>query len=189
MFLVKIELLFMQFINKTKTIQNFSKMGNNFTTLLQLPAQSGKTRKATDLMNKWNDMFHGFYQQSNVNIVFTSNNKLLTNQTSRRLQADVNSAWLEPQPQSNIYNIYDTFDNDVGDDLSIEGDIPSGSKTIPWISGKKNKHTPREIAMMLLLNEIDNIVCCTNKIRIEHVLSLLEVLSSFLYVLMKQMSV
>jgi hypothetical protein len=152
-------------------------MGNNNTTLLQLPAQSGKTRKATDLMNKWNEMFSALNQQSNVNIVFTSNNKLLTNQTAKRLQTDVKSC-VDTEPQSNINNINYSPEPEITDDLSIDGDIPSGSKTIPWVSGRKSKHTPREMAMMLLLSEIDNVVCCTNKIRIEHVLALFDVLDN-----------
>lgn len=152
-------------------------MGNNHTTLLQLPAQSGKTRKATDLMNKWNEMFSALKQDTNVNIVFTSNNKLLTNQTAKRLKTDVKSCF-DTELQTNINNIYYSAEPDIADDLSIDGDIPIGSKTIPWVSGRKPKHTPREIAMMLLLTEIDNVVCCTNKIRIEHVLALFEVLDN-----------
>ena len=65
-------------------------MGSNLS-LIHLPAQSGKTRKITELINKWNllNSLSSSGDDKNLNIIFTSNTKLLTKQTASRIRSAV----------------------------------------------------------------------------------------------------
>jgi len=143
-------------------------MGSSLS-LIHLPAQSGKTRKMTELINRWNQLF-GLTGNSSecLNVIFTSNTKLLTKQTAGRIISDVD----------NVSEISDLSCDDEEDELSIEMDVEEKvSKTIAWISsGKKMSVSDvfKNIVVGAVGNKINNIICCTNKIRIKNVKELLD---------------
>ena len=71
-------------------------MGNALS-LIHLPAQSGKTRKMTELINRWKNLIEytsnsadRLFEES-INVIFTSNTKLLTRQTASRVHAEVDN--------------------------------------------------------------------------------------------------
>jgi hypothetical protein len=140
-------------------------MGSSLS-LIHLPAQSGKTRKMTDLQNKWNHLFDytGNHKDS-INVVFTSNTKLLTKQTASRIKKDVDDA-------SQVSEL-----SEDDDDLSIDMDVKEKeSKTLAWISSAKKLSVNDVFAKMTSdddENEINNIICCTNKTRMKNVWELL----------------
>lgn len=156
---------------KTKTIN--AKMGSSLS-LIHLPAQSGKTRKMTELINKWNNLI-GFAGNStnDINIIFTSNTKLLTKQTASRIHNDVDSE---------ISELTDNSDDE--ESMSISVDVKeSESKTIAWIQGEKGKKTLKLNDVFAKVtsdddgDEINNIICCTNKKRMKSVFDLLIMLN------------
>lgn len=134
-------------------------MGSSLT-LIQLPAQSGKTRKMTDLINKWNSTFN-ISGANDLNIIFTSNTKLLNKQTHKRIINDVNN-----------------YSGSSSDDESVNetSDYP---KTLSWTHGQK-KMTVNDVFVLVTSDdddtEINNIICCTNKKRMEHTMTLLGML-------------
>lgn len=142
-------------------------MGSSLS-LIHLPAQSGKTRKMTELINRWNLITDLSGNSSDcLNVIFTSNTKLLTKQTAGRIVSDVDD----------VSQISD-LSSDEEDSLSIEMDIGEKvSKTIAWISSGK-KMSVSEVFTNVMLgavgNGINNIICCTNKIRMQNVKKLLE---------------
>jgi len=103
-----------------------------------------------------------------LNVIFTSNTKLLTKQTAGRIISDVD----------NVSEISDLSCDDEEDELSIEMDVEEKvSKTIAWISsGKKMSVSDvfKNIVVGAVGNKINNIICCTNKIRIKNVKELLD---------------
>jgi len=141
-------------------------MGNSLT-LIQLPAQSGKTRKMTDLINKWNGTFN-ISGINDLNIIFTSNAKLLNKQTNKRIIRDVDNVAAGSGSDSDEYSVTETSDN---------------PRTLSWTSstltrdGKKKMDVDNVFAIITSDDdddEIDNIICCTNKPRMKHVMKLLE---------------
>jgi hypothetical protein len=141
-------------------------------SLIHLPAQSGKTRKMTELINRWTQLF-GLTGNSNIqndiNIIFTSNTKLLTKQTAGRIHSDVDCV-------SVLSDL--TIDEDLDDDesISISMDIREReSKTIAWISSAKKVSVNDVFAKVTSDDddEINNIICCTNKSRMKNVWELL----------------
>jgi hypothetical protein len=142
-------------------------MGSSLS-LIHLPAQSGKTRKMTELINRWNLITDLSGNSSDcLNVIFTSNTKLLTKQTAGRITTDVDD----------VSQISD-LSSDEEDSLSIEMDIGEKvSKTLAWISSGK-KLSVADVFTNVMLgavgNGINNIICCTNKIRMKNVQKLLE---------------
>lgn len=134
-------------------------MGSSLT-LIQLPAQSGKTRKMTDLINKWNSTFN-ISKACDLNIIFTSNTKLLNKQTHKRIIRDVDN--------------YSESSSDDDDEIETR-DVP---KTFSWTHGQKKIGVDNVFVQVTCDDdetEINNIICCTNKKRMEHVMSLLNML-------------
>jgi len=134
-------------------------------SLIHLPAQSGKTRKMTDLMNKWRPLIDYTGNTTDINIIFTSNTKLLTKQTASRIKKDVDDA-------SQVSEL-----SEDEDDLSIDIDVKEKeSKTLAWISNAKKLSINDVFAKITSdddENEINNIICCTNKTRMKNVWELL----------------
>ena len=147
-------------------------MGSSLS-LIHLPAQSGKTRKMTELINKWKRIIDFTDNSSgNINIIFTSNTKLLTKQTKGRIHNEVDS--VASGSSSVISDLSDDEDDDEESTLSLEMDIKEKeSKTIAWISEKKKK-TVSDVFTAVLTNKTENIICCTNKIRMKNVWELLQ---------------
>ena len=142
-------------------------MGSTIS-LIHLPAQSGKTRKMTELINKWKNLidFTGTSSE-NINIIFTSNTKLLTKQTANRIHQDVDS----------IGDLSDLSEEDDDESISISMDVKEReSKTIAWIHNTKKTLSVNDVFAKVTSDdddEINNIICCTNKSRMKLVLELL----------------
>lgn len=153
------------------------------TSIIHLPAQSGKTRKMTELINRWkNIMSISESSSSNINIIFTSNTKLLAKQTEKRIHDEVDKAATISDSDFDISTISDLSDYDEVDDdsLSISIDIDnesSSNNTIAWTHYKKGKQLSVNDMFFKVTsddeNEINNIICCTNKTRMKHVLELI----------------
>ena len=149
-------------------------MGSSLS-LIHLPAQSGKTRKMTELINKWKRIIDFTDNSSgNINIIFTSNTKLLTKQTAGRIHKEVDSV----DSSSIISDLSD--DEDDESTLSLDMDNKEKeTKTIAWISttNKKHKKSVTDVFAEITSDddekEINNIICCTNKTRMKNVWDLL----------------
>lgn len=106
----------------------------------------------------------------NINVIFTSNTKLLTKQTAGRIISDVDNA-------SQVSDL----SSDEEDELSIEMDVrEKESKTLAWISSAKKLSTNDVFAKITSdddENEINNIICCTNKTRMRNVWTLLNMIN------------
>ena len=148
-------------------------MGSSFS-LIHFPAQSGKTRKMTELINRWKDIIDYTDNNSgNINIIFTSNTKLLAKQTAGRIRKEVDG------------EMSDLSDDESTNSMDMDMDISENeSKTIAWISSSnKNikKKTVADVFMQITSDddndEINNIICCTNKIRMKNVCELLGALN------------
>jgi hypothetical protein len=147
-------------------------MGSTIS-LIHLPAQSGKTRKMTELINKWKNLIdlNGDFtgtSSENINIIFTSNTKLLTKQTANRIHQDVDS----------IGDLSDLSEEDDDESISISMDVKEReSKTIAWIHNTKKTLSVNDVFAKVTSDddddEINNIICCTNKSRMKLVLELL----------------
>ena len=144
-------------------------MGSSLS-LIHLPAQSGKTRKMTDLINRWKHLIdYTGNSTDSINVIFTSNTKLLTKQTAGRIKKEVDDA-------SQVSDL-----SDDEDDLSIDMDVKEKeSKTIAWISttDKKNKKTMEKVFLDVVTSVCNNIICCTNKTRMKNVWELLTALNT-----------
>lgn len=133
-------------------------MGSSLT-LIQLPAQSGKTRKMTDLINKWNDQIH--LDSNDLNIIFTSNTKLLNKQTQKRIANDVDQ---------------------MSSDDESDTEMSDNPKTLSWTSDTKTRDNKKMMVdnMFALITsddddeEINNIICCSHPRRMRFVVELLE---------------
>lgn len=137
-------------------------------SLIHLPAQSGKTRKMTDLINKWKHLIdYTGNSTDSINVIFTSNTKLLTKQTAGRIKKEVDDA-------SQASEVSELSDDD---DMSIDMDAKEKeSKTLAWISSAKKLSVNDVFAKTTSdddENEINNIICCTNKTRMKNVWELL----------------
>ena len=148
---------------------------NGKITIMHLPAQSGKTRKMTDLMNRWDSILEVECNQKNhINIVFTSNSKLLTKQTMRRvILATTND--LDESTDSTISDLSDG-ESDTDNFNGIEKDGDQSNRTIAWISGGATKMDERMVDLMIRAGDVDNVICCTNKARMMRVVALIKLL-------------
>jgi len=148
-------------------------MGSSLS-LIHLPAQSGKTRKMTELINRWKDIIdYTDHNSGNINIIFTSNTKLLAKQTAGRICKEVDGEL------SDLSEDESTISIDMDIDISEKE-----SKTIAWISNSNKtikKKTVADVFMKITSDddndEINNIICCTNKIRMKNVWELLTALN------------
>jgi hypothetical protein len=144
-------------------------MGSSLS-LIHLPAQSGKTRKMTELINRWKHLIdYTGNSTDTINVIFTSNTKLLTKQTAGRIKKEVDDT-------SQVSDL-----SDDEDDFSIDIDVKEKeSKTIAWISttDKKNKKTMEKVFLDVVTSVCNNIICCTNKTRMKNVWELLTALNT-----------
>jgi hypothetical protein len=142
---------------------------------MHLPAQSGKTRKMTDLMNRWDSILTVEGNEENhINIVFTSNSKLLTKQTVKRV---VSATEVDDTSESCISELSEC-ESETDNFNGIVNDSAQSNRTIAWISGGGAKTDERMIDQMIRCGDIDNVICCTNKQRMTRVLSLLRLLKN-----------
>ena len=146
-------------------------MGNNLS-LIHLPAQSGKTRKMTDLIQKWRGVIAHEQMQHNVNIIFTSNTKLLAKQTEKRVIDTVDNV------DDDLSDITEKSTDLSDDDLvstheseDLNQSIPLECKTYAWIHEPRVKgckpttKSVNDLVVDLMKKKYDNIICCTNSTR------------------------
>ena len=142
-------------------------------TIMHLPAQSGKTRKMTELMNRWDSIISVEGNTSHINIVFTSNSKLLTKQTMKRV-VDATAVSTSDSDVSELSDGETEADNFNG----IVNDTTQTNRTIAWISGGGAKMDERIIDLMIRAGDVDNVICCTNKQRMTRVMCLIGLLAA-----------
>lgn len=120
--------------------------------VLCLPAQSGKTRKMTELIESENtiknlNLFKEFSNafgsaEKTVNFIISSNNKMLVQQTQSRLKKDIGA--------------------------KIEGNVFS------WMSGNsKNNIKVKELAWDIISGAVEIVVCCAHRIRVKYMAELI----------------
>ena len=142
-------------------------------TIMHLPAQSGKTRKMTELMNRWDSIISVEGNTTHINIVFTSNSKLLTKQTMKRV-VDATTVSTSDSDVSELSDGETEADNFNG----IVNDTTQTNRTIAWISGGGAKMDERIIDLMIRAGDVDNVICCTNKQRMTRVMCLIGLLAA-----------
>jgi hypothetical protein len=158
-------------------------MGSNLS-LIHLPAQSGKTRKITELIDKWNLLISSSTSpdDKNLNIIFTSNTKLLTKQTASRIRDAADKA----EKAATYYDCSDMSDLSDDDDLEADDDCSLGlegedantviDRTLVWISSKgKRALTVNDVDSEYIVDDnCDSIICCSNSTRMKYALALIE---------------
>lgn len=166
-------------------------MGNNLS-LIHLPAQSGKTKKMTDLIVRWQALTRHENSENNLNVIFTSNTKLLVKQTKKRVSRDVDHA-KDTEARSRSRSEEET---DYMSDLTEEDDTTvtslgcednehdeTADRTIAWVH-EANKNKPKSKDVNALFADIigedlyDNIICCSNVARVKRVFELLTKLNA-----------
>ena len=120
---------------------------------LYLPAQSGKTRKMEELIQKYK--LGELFEPVDINIIISANNRVLVEQTKTRMTKDL------------------ATDSEEGaNDACIKGNVFS------WTSGtKKSNITSIDLAFRLL-GEIEMVVICAHAIRLRYLLQTLERLAA-----------
>ena len=162
-------------------------MGSNLS-LIHLPAQSGKTRKITELINKWNLFISSSTSpdDKNINIIFTSNTKLLTKQTASRIRdaTDKSEKSVMYYECSDMSDLSDEEEEDTDADdgsLSLDGETANAviDRTLVWISSKGRRTlTVQDVDSEYIMDDnCDNIICCSNATRMKHVLALIDKLN------------
>lgn len=135
-------------------------MGNTVSTktkCLYLPAQSGKTRKVEEIIREKQE-FSQLFDRSDINIIISSNNRMLVAQTTSRMENDLA---IDSEPGAN--------------DACIKGNVFS------WMSGtKKNNIVPTALAFELLEN-IDMVVICAHPVRLRYLKQVIDIVSSCSY--------
>lgn len=120
---------------------------------LYLPAQSGKTRKMEELIQKYK--LGELFEPVDINIIISANNRVLVEQTKTRLTKDL------------------ATDSEEGaNDACIKGNVFS------WTSGTKESNiTPFDLAFRLL-GEIEMVVICAHAVRLRYLLQTLDRLAA-----------
>ena len=133
-----------------------------FKCLLR-PGQSGKTRKIQELIREYEgyaDLFLG-PGANPLNIIITSNNIALSEQTSTRMNRD----------------LYET--ESVDSDENTTADAQINGNCFSWTSGSKGGMKVNELFGLILRQKVTMIVCCANKRRIDYIFQLLKILNEF----------
>jgi len=132
-------------------------MGNSLKTkCLYLPAQSGKTRKVEDIIREKQE-YSQLFDETDINIIISANNKLLVEQTRTRMTNDLAT---DSEPGSN--------------DACIKGNVFS------WMSGtKENNISPHALAFDLVMNKIDMVVICAHPIRMRYLNEAIDLVHQF----------
>ena len=117
-----------------------------------LPAQSGKTRKVQEIIQAHRDMTV-FGSDDYIQFLLCSNNRSLVNQTTKRMKDD----------------LYDEADEkDIVSDAQIIG------KVFNWQSGfKKHNLSVGEVALEIIDDKVEMVVCCAHSKRIEYLVKLI----------------
>ena len=120
---------------------------------LYLPAQSGKTRKMEELIQKYK--LGELFEPVDINIIISANNRVLVEQTKTRMTKDLA-----------------TESEEGANDACIQGNVFS------WTSGTKTSNISPEALTLELMNEtIEMVVICAHAIRLRYLLQTLDHLS------------
>lgn len=131
-------------------------LGGNKVRGLQLPGQSGKTRKMEEILTDLMNQARGQNTEDDFNIMFTSNSKLLVEQTSGRINNDLG-------PGSDIDSVNSSDSNN--DLILMHG---AGE----WTSSQNMDH--HAMYGNIIDDNTDMIVCCSNASRFKKVYKLIE---------------
>ena len=129
---------------------------------IQLPAQSGKTRKMEDRIADYMKEARANNDDDDINFLISSNNKILVQQTTTRFDADLGPA--------------EETSSDSSDD---EGCIlVNGAES--WVSSAamSPKIEVEYIGNLMLLGEYSMLVCCANAVRFKRLKELVIKLQS-----------
>jgi len=137
---------------------------NSKVQCLLRPGQSGKTRKMQELIREYEgyaDLFLG-PGTNPLNIVITSNNIALSEQTSTRMNRD----------------LYETESVDSDDDKIADAQV--NGTCFSWTSGSKGMKMSEDALFGLIVRQkIAMIVCCANKRRLTYIYNLLKMLNEY----------
>jgi hypothetical protein len=133
---------------------------NSKVTGIQLPGQSGKTREMQEKLKEYMLQTRNQGCEDDLNIMFTSNSKLLVHQTSKRFDDDLGPS----ESDSADSNEYET-----DDDMII---LQNGCST--WTSSVRK--TTKELAYDILMGDVNMIVCCSNPKRYASTIDLISTL-------------
>jgi hypothetical protein len=145
--------------SRTASVPGYEKV-----TGIQLPGQSGKTRKMEEKIEDYMNATRREGACDDLNIMISSNSKLLVEQTSTRLHSDLGPA-----------NTLDEAASDASDEEEGEEYIVLTNGATTWTSS--NKMEPKELAYDILSETVSMVVCCSNAVRyrkLATVLTLLE---------------
>jgi hypothetical protein len=130
--------------------------------LLHLPAQSGKTRKMEEKIRDYKEQLGSAASgRRSIDIVISSNNRLLVQQTTARVKKDLGS--------SSFVSDSSSCDSDEEESNAvIKGDIFS------WTcGGKGTKISPEFLSCKIVLDEIEMVIMCANKRRMTYLRDML----------------
>jgi hypothetical protein len=128
---------------------------------IQLPAQSGKTRKIEDRIVDYMKEARAINDDDDINIVITSNNKILVQQTTTRFDSDLGPVATESSS--------DESSNDEEDFILVNGaDSWTSSAEMP------SKIEVELIGNRMILGECSMVVCCANAVRFKRLQELLD---------------
>lgn len=129
-------------------------MGNSLSTkCLYLPAQSGKTRKVEEIIREMQE-FSKLFDQTDINVIISANNKLLVRQTTTRMANDLAT---DSEPGAN--------------DACIK------NKVFSWMSGTKESNITPDALAFGLLEKIDMVVICAHPTRLRYTKQAIEKVS------------
>jgi hypothetical protein len=133
---------------------------------LQLPGQSGKTRKMEERITNYMIYARQEGYEDDLNIIISSNNKILVDQTTSRFNND-----LGPQTDTNndAASLSSEFSEDSDDEIVI---LKNGASTWTYAKNRTEKEWVHDINE----DDVDMIVCCANSKRFKKIFRVLELL-------------
>ena len=134
---------------------------------IQLPGQSGKTRKMEEKITEYQQITRNDRGEDDFNIMISSNNKILVDQTMNRINTDLG-------PQLDEDNESVDTNSDAEDDGSEYAVLRNGAET--WTSSTNKE--PMELALDIIDDVVSMIVCCSNAARFKKLVKILERLQS-----------
>jgi hypothetical protein len=130
---------------------------------IQLPGQSGKTRKMEEKIAEYMRITRNDNGADDLNIMISSNSKLLVSQTTSRLNSDLGPELGDDSDSINT-------DSDAEDDGAEYAVLRNGADT--WTSSAKRE--PMELVLDIIDDIVSMIVCCANAARFKKLLKVLE---------------
>ena len=122
------------------------------------PAQSGKTRS----MQEW--IRDNEETAEHLNILITSNNRLLVAQLTKRMKDDGFGD-----------SSSDEEDGDEEESNLADDHIDPASKVFSWMSGtSKTKIGVGDLTLSILEDEVKMVCCCAHKVRFKYIIALLD---------------